>query len=224
VSQGTEQTKQMVGVAGKLFALFQDIHAAGVIEKDGNNREQNYKFLSERQVKQLVQPLLVKHRLMFLPLRQSITGTGLSPKGTQRLTDVSVRYLWLDPDTGESIEGEYIGTGADSNDKGVYKALTGGGKQVFCNTFQIPTGDDPEKDHGGDDRQRVARRSESRQQDPDSTITEGQQKRIFALANAAKVHTDAVKTIILEHGYTSSKDIKVKDYDVICEKVQKYHG
>jgi hypothetical protein len=218
--QGTGEQKPMVSaVYAKIFALMQDIHAAGVIPKDGNNQEQHYKFLSEKQVKLLIQPLLVKHKLLFLPLGQRITATGTTPKGTQRITDVSVLYRWVDAETGESIEGEFIGSGTDSNDKGVYKALTGGGKQCMCNTFWIPTGDDPEKDHGDGDRNRVSRRSDQRQQNPESLISEGQQKRIFALASAAKVPLDRVKQVCGAYGYESSKDIKVKDYEAICREI-----
>jgi hypothetical protein len=219
VIQGTQQEKQVVGVAGKLFALMCDIHASGVIEKEGANQEQRYKYLTERQIKALIQPLLVKHRLLWLPLWQSITSTGLSPKGTQRLTDVLVRYRWMDPDSGEFIEGEFIGTGADSNDKGVYKALTGGGKQVMCNTFQIPSGDDPEKDKDGEERNRVNRRSD-REQDPESTITPGQLNRIFSIARVANMPADRATQIIGNYGYESSKDIKVKDYEAICAEIR----
>jgi hypothetical protein len=219
--QGTQQEKPMVSaVYAKIFALMQDIHAAGVIPKDGNNQEQHYKFLSEKQVKLLIQPLLVKHKLLFLPLGQRITATGTTPKGTQRITDVSVLYRWVDAESGEFIEGEFIGSGTDSNDKGVYKALTGGGKQCMCNTFWIPTGDDPDKGQGDSDgeRNRVTRRSDQRQS-ADSPINQGQRNRLFALANAAKVPVDRVKEIVGAFGYESSSDIKVKDYEAICREI-----
>lgn len=205
-------------VIAKLRAVFTAIHASGHLPKEGNNREQNYKYLSEKQVKELIQPILVEHGLLLVPIRQRIVSTGTSPKGTQRLTDVEVTVHWIDADSGEFLECTYVATGADSNDKGVYKALTGGGKQFICNTFWIPTGDDPERDGGvSADKPRV--QSQGRKQSPNDKITEAQTKRIFGLANASGVALDRVRQIIGNHGYESSKDILAKDYDAICEEI-----
>lgn len=208
-------------VAAKLFTMLREIHEQGPLKKDGTNSEQHYKYLSERQIKEVVQPLLVKHGLLFLPLGQRITGTGVTPKGTQRITDVSVQYAWVDAETGEYISGEFIGSGTDSNDKGVYKALTGGGKQLMCNTFQIPSGDDPERDGGSGERRRPERASTGeRRQNPDAIITEGQQKRMFALMRAGGKTADHVRAILGSYGYEHSNEVKARDYDAICADIQ----
>lgn len=208
-----------MSVVRKLQTLFEDIHASGVIPKEGNNKEQNYKYLSERQIKELIQPLLVKHKLLLLPIRQRIVATGSSPKGTQRLTDIEVDVRWIDVESGEWLPCTFIATGADSNDKGVYKALTGGGKQFICNTFWIPTGDDPERGDGsGEGKPRVTARSE-RKQEPDSLITDAQVKRLHALARAAGLPGERAKSILASYEYTSATDIKVKDYDKICREI-----
>lgn len=47
-------------------------------------------------------------------------------------------------------------------------------------------------------------------------ITEGQAKRIFAMS---KGNAQLVKEIIMKYGYTSSKDIKKSDYDLICNDI-----
>jgi hypothetical protein len=54
--------------------------------------------------------------------------------------------------------------------------------------------------------------------DNGATITEGQAKRIFAIA---KGDADLVKAVCSKYGYTSSKDIKKLDYEKIVEEVQK---
>lgn len=48
-------------------------------------------------------------------------------------------------------------------------------------------------------------------------ISEAQRKRLYALAKG--VSETEVKAIIKEYGYESSKDIQVKDYELICQKV-----
>jgi hypothetical protein len=210
-------------VARKLFAVMQDIEAVGRLAKGGFNQAQSYKYLSESQVKELMQPLLVKHGLLFVPLNQSITAVH-EPKdgGKQRVTCVSVVAAFMCAETGEAMTVTYIGSGADSQDKGVYKALTGAGKQLFCNMFQIPTGDDPEKD-ASDRQQRVSRASEAtgtRKQNPESVITQPQANRMFGLMNKAGKSAEQVKAIAAKFGYQSSKEIRVKDYDKICEEIE----
>ena len=51
----------------------------------------------------------------------------------------------------------------------------------------------------------------------EQSITQAQAKRIFALANGK---LDIVKKIINEFGYSQSMDVKKKDYDAICTKVE----
>ena len=57
----------------------------------------------------------------------------------------AVTYKFVDIESGESIGDFACGQGADKGDKGVYKAITGAIKYVYMKTFNIPTGDDPEK-------------------------------------------------------------------------------
>ena len=51
----------------------------------------------------------------------------------------------------------------------------------------------------------------------DAPITAKQTKRIFALAKDAGYSTEEAKTKFQAMGYTSTKDIKQKDYDAVCD-------
>ena len=53
--------------------------------------------------------------------------------------------------------------------------------------------------------------------DNSGTITEGQAKRIFAIARG---DADLVKMVTTKHGYTSSKDIKKTDYEAIVNEIE----
>ena len=53
-------------------------------------------------------------------------------------------------------------------------------------------------------------------------ITPKQIKRLFAIAASNEITTEKAKALITSWGYESSKDIKQKDYDEICEKLENY--
>lgn len=56
----------------------------------------------------------------------------------------------------------------------------------------------------------------------DDPITSKQAKRIFAIAADNEITTEKAKTLLTSWGFASTKDIKQKDYDEICEKLQNY--
>lgn len=56
----------------------------------------------------------------------------------------------------------------------------------------------------------------------DDPITPKQAKRIFAIASNYEITTDKAKNLLAEWGFTSTKDIKQSDYDLVCEKLEKY--
>lgn len=115
------------------------------IEKGGTNVAQGYKYLSETQIAEVFKPLLETHGVVFLASSR-ITGKQPNSSGKQILTDVEIVYEFVDVESGQSVAGIWAGQGADPNDKGVYKGVTGAIKYIFMKTFLIPTGDDPEDD------------------------------------------------------------------------------
>lgn len=52
----------------------------------------------------------------------------------------------------------------------------------------------------------------------DDKITDDQAKTMFAIAG--KNNTQVVKTVLMNHKYSNSKDIKTADYDAICKEIQ----
>lgn len=53
-------------------------------------------------------------------------------------------------------------------------------------------------------------------------ITSKQAKRIFAIASNNEITTEKAKQLLAEWGYSSTKDITQKDYDEVCERLEKY--
>jgi hypothetical protein len=52
----------------------------------------------------------------------------------------------------------------------------------------------------------------------DKLITDAQRKRLFALSNG---NNDLVKQTIEKYGYTKTEEIKMSDYENICNEIQK---
>jgi hypothetical protein len=60
-------------------------------------------------------------------------------------TFVTCKYSFVDIETGESIDGTFIGSGNGRDEKGNYAAVTGAIKYILTSNFIVPTGEDPEK-------------------------------------------------------------------------------
>lgn len=128
----------------KLNKIMEEV---GSLDKDKKNTTQGYEYLSESNVKHAIQPLLVKHGVLFkVDLVRSYVDRELTTKmgGTLIKTEAELKYTFIDCDSKEMLEGTFMGSGTDSGDKGIYKAITGAIKYILTSTFLIPTGDDPE--------------------------------------------------------------------------------
>jgi hypothetical protein len=126
-----------MSVYKKIHAVMKDVE---YLQKDdkvsfGNT---SYKAISEEKVTQSVRSAMLKHGLVIIPIEQEHSKEGT-------LTSVNVKYQIVDVDTGDFIIAVSSGTGADTQDKGVGKAMTYAYKYLMLRTFAIPTGDDPDK-------------------------------------------------------------------------------
>ena len=55
---------------------------------------------------------------------------------------------------------------------------------------------------------------------PETPITSKQIQRIYAIAASAGLNTEQAKQKIKAMGYASTKDIKQKDYDKVCQAME----
>ena len=55
---------------------------------------------------------------------------------------------------------------------------------------------------------------------PNDVITSKQRKYLFTVASSVGLNTEEAKTIVAEHGYKSSTEIKVSDFDAILEDIR----
>lgn len=112
----------------------------GYLQKDDHVKfgNTNYKAISEEKVTMSVREELIKNKLIVFPIEQHHSREG-------NLSTVDVKYKIVDVETGESEVIVSSGTGSDTQDKGVGKAMTYAFKYLFLRTFAIPTGEDPDK-------------------------------------------------------------------------------
>jgi hypothetical protein len=141
------------------FNLWQRINAVmkdvEYLNKDDNvstGNNNSYKAISEEKVTRVVGAAIREHGLVILPIEQEHIRQDEQVKDkygnekTNRITTVNVKYKIVNIDN--PAEFEILasgGTGVDTQDKGVGKAMTYAYKYLLLRTFSIATGDDPDK-------------------------------------------------------------------------------
>lgn len=146
----------------KIFKKLNDVMAEiRWVGKDGEVKVGGgYKYASEAAFISEVRPMFVQYGLVIYPTQikePTVQVVDKKDGGKSFLTTMVVKYIIGDTDSGEFIEVEVMSQGADSGDKGVYKAMTGAFKYALRQTLMIGTGDDPEAtDEEGYDTSRSA--------------------------------------------------------------------
>lgn len=102
-------------------------------------RETNYRALSEEKVTTTVRKELLKQGLVVFPIKQDVVRDG-------NITTTNTTYRMVNvEDPTDYIDLASSGQGADTQDKGVGKAMTYSFKYMLLRTFAIPSGEDPDK-------------------------------------------------------------------------------
>lgn len=133
----------------KIHQVMQDIQ---YLQKDGfveTGNGKGYKAMTDEKVASTLRPALLKARLVILPVEmdtarsdEDVTDKYGNTK-KNRITDCSVKYRIFDIDNpSDFIDVVSAGTGVDTQDKGIGKAMTYARKYMLLNTFLIPTGND----------------------------------------------------------------------------------
>ena len=113
----------------------------------------SYKAMSEEKVTTTVRRELIKQGLVVLPIKQDVVKDG-------NITTTNTVYRMVNvEDPTDYVDLASSGQGADTQDKGVGKAMTYSFKYLFLRAFAIPTGEDPDKiaSEKIDDEEKVAK-------------------------------------------------------------------
>lgn len=115
-----------------------------------------YKALTDEKVLTAIRPALVSAGLIMLPIKVDQTRTdetvnAFDSKGRpieriNRVTSVKAVYRIINVENPqEFVDIESAGTGVDTQDKGVGKAMTYAKKYAILNSFLIPSGEDTDQ-------------------------------------------------------------------------------
>lgn len=238
----------------KIHKVMQDIEYLQKDDKVNISSSNSYKAISEEKVTMAVREALIKHGLVIMPVEQEhlkdqILGKDGEPKGF--LTTVNTKYEICDIDTGECKTIVSSGTGVDTQDKGVGKAMTYSFKYLLLRTFAIPTGEDPDKVASStwddqftrptnptqppqtrndtppsDDDQSALQKASDANMDATKFITSGQVKMLWAKAYAAgyrNKNEDLMQMVSTLVGYPvkSFEEVEKKDLNAVAKQLDK---
>jgi len=169
-----------------------------------------YKAISEEKVTTAVRKELVKQGIVIIPIMQESTVTELirTEKSVNQRADVHTKYRIQNiDDVNDFIEVESNGSGVDTQDKAVGKAMTYAYKYMLLRTFAIPTGEDPDKISSAETDYKM-----KTEIDGEKLITKSQAQALNKSIENAGIKDDVVELILGQYGYSSTSEIKIKDY------------
>lgn len=122
----------------------------GLVKETGRNDTQRYNYLSEEDVLREIDRRMTDAGIVsWVTCLAYETSVYEAPSrdGVRlvRSATVKIKLTLTDAESGEALECEMPGTGEDSGDKAIYKALTGAKKYAYKEAFRLAAGDDPEK-------------------------------------------------------------------------------
>lgn len=143
------QANQPSKIAAKLVQVMK---ACAYVQKDAENKEQRYKYVSAAAVLEKVNAALVEANMVSIP-EFSVVSEKDKPtaKGAVwQLVTVQCKLLIIDADSGEAVTVVSLGTGTDPGDKASAKAQTMAIKYAWLTALNIETGDEPSADERTD--------------------------------------------------------------------------
>lgn len=124
------------------------------VEKDGKNSFHKYDYASATAVLAAIRKPLFERGVTVTPSVERVDDREYTTAGGKAsvVTTVTVKFTFVDSETGEREEHVWAGRGDDNADKGLSKAYTSAVKTFILEAFLLPTGDDPEADAETDKR------------------------------------------------------------------------
>jgi hypothetical protein len=150
-----------------------------------------YKAISEEKVTTAVRNEMVNVGIVIIPIEQEMNVVELmrTDKSVNQRTDVNTKYRIQNiDDVNDYIIASSSGSGVDTQDKGVGKAMTYAYKYLLLRTFAIPTGEDPDKISSAEIDDRIAKEKATTQNKADNN--EKQQTISLTMEKALK---DSIK-------------------------------
>lgn len=130
-------------IGEKIIKIMSEIEP---IKKTELDEEKNYKFAKSEDIIAMVQPLLVKYKVIILPLKV----VNFSAQGNKVFLTMKYQFIDVDDQNKDCIEVEIPGSGYDEKGRAVYAALTGAYRYAMQEVFAIPVVDEIKNDNSSD--------------------------------------------------------------------------
>ena len=178
----------------------------------------SYKAISEEKVTSELRKAMIKHGIVIIPIEMITKREDETLKDFQgndkvnRITTVETRYRVQNiDDKDDYIIAVSAGTGVDTQDKGVGKAMTYAYKYLLLRTFAIPTGEDAD--------QISSEVYSSQFQTQKTKITEAEESELRIRIKESNVPTARVVNVLNEYGYKTLKEIEESKYVEVTQKI-----
>lgn len=184
-----------------------------------------YKAISIEKVMSAVADKMNKYGIVIYPVEQEYVRKDeeVTKKdgtvGINRISDVNVKYEIVNiHEPNQKIITVSSGTGVDTQDKGIGKAMTYAYKNMIIKLFAIATGDDTDKVHSDDYTNKLLGNESNKSK---TNISEAQVKRLYAIGNKAGVKPQDILKVI-KHDYEVGRieDMTKSQYDEICSRLE----
>ncbi len=122
-------------IGQKIINIMSEIEAIPKTELD---EEKNYKFAKSEEIIAMVKPLLVKYKVIILPVKVM----NFTTQGNKVFITMKYQFIDIDDPNKDAIEVEVSGSGFDEKGRAVYAALTGAYRYAMQEVFAIPIVDE----------------------------------------------------------------------------------
>lgn len=211
-------TTNTPAVYTKIAAVSAELAKAG-ISKGRKNQQQGYAFRGIDDVLNALAPMLSDHGLVILPriLSRECTERETKSGGTLFSVVVEAAFDFVAVADGSLHTVRTYGEAMDSADKSTNKAMSAAYKYAAILAFCIPTEGDNDADaHTPEVAARPA--AVTSPVTRSSVISEGQQKRFFAIGKEHGWTNDEVKSLLKRVlGVETSSQIPTARYDELCK-------
>lgn len=178
----------------------------------------SYKAITEEKVTSELRKAMIKHGIVIIPIEMITKREDETLKDFQgndkvnRITTVETRYRIQNiDDKDDYIIAVSAGTGVDTQDKGVGKAMTYAYKYLLLRTFAIPTGEDAD--------QISSEVYSSQFQTQKTKITEAEESELRIRIKESNVPTARVVNVLNEYGYKTLQEIEENKYVEVTQKI-----
>lgn len=130
-------------IAEKIIRIMEEIKP---IQKTELDEEKNYKFAKSEDIIGMVNPLLVKHKVIIIPLKVA----NFSSQGDKVFLTMKFQFIDVEDNDKQCIEVEVPGSGYDEKGRAVYAALTGAYRYAMQEVFAISVVDEIKNDNSSD--------------------------------------------------------------------------